>query len=144
MIEPKNPRDLRETGAERTTTDIRRDIAKEKETITQTIEHIGERINKKLDWREYLNDYPYWALGAAAGLGYLTSELFLSGTTPRVNAAGSYTDEDHNSPDSRFAVNAGSSLIKATLVSIATKAAVSWITNTLSTDAENSRKRSGQ
>jgi hypothetical protein len=144
MIEPKNPSDLREAGVERTTKDIRRDIAKEIENITQTIEQMGGRINKKLDWREYLNDYPYWALGAAAGLGYLTSGMFQSGTTPRERAIGSSTDEDHNSLGSLFAGTAGSGLIKATLLGIATKAAVSWITNAFSTVAANSGERSGQ
>jgi hypothetical protein len=85
MIEPKNPSDLREAGVERNTKDIRRDIAKEIENITQTIEQIGGRINKKLDWREYLNDYPYWTLGAAAGLSYLTLVMFLSGSAKTQN-----------------------------------------------------------
>jgi hypothetical protein len=144
MIEPKNPSDLREAGVERNTKDIRRDIAKEIENITQTIEQIGGRINKKLDWREYLNDYPYWVLGATAGLGYLTSVMSLSGTPPRKSAIGSDTDEDHNSLGSLSAGTAGSSLIKATLLGIATKAAVSWITNASSTVAENSDDRSRQ
>ena len=142
MIEPKNPSDLREAGVERSTKDIRRDITKEIENITQTIEQIGGRIDKKLDWREYLNDYPYWVLGAAAGLGYLTSGMFLSGTPPRKCAIGSYTNEDHNSLGNQFAGTAGSGLIKATLLGIATKAAVSWITNASSTVAANSGERS--
>jgi hypothetical protein len=144
MIEPKNPSDLREAGVERTTKDIRRDIAKEIENITQTIEQIGGRINKKLDWREYLNDYLYWALGAAAGLGYLTSGMLLSGTTRGKRAIGSKTDEDHNSLGSLFAGSAGSGMIKTTLLGIATKAAISWITNASSTVAASSGERPGQ
>lgn len=144
MIEPKKLSDLRKAGVERNTKDIRRDIATEIENITQTIEQIGERINKKLDWRNYLNDHPYWALGAAAGLGYLTSGMFLSGATPRKCAIGSYTDEDRNSLGSQFSVTVGSSMIKAILLGIATKAAVSWITNASSTVAENSSERSRQ
>jgi hypothetical protein len=144
MIEPKNPSDLREAGVERTTKDIRQDMAKEIENITQTIEQIGGRINKKLDWREYLNDYPYWALGAAAGLGYLTSGIFVSGTTPKACAIGASTDENHNSFGSHLAGTAGFSLIKATLLGIATKSAVRWITNASSTVAANSGERSRQ
>jgi hypothetical protein len=144
MIEPKNPSDQREARVERTTQDIRRDIAKEIENITRTIEQIGESINKKLDWREYLNDYPYWALGAAAGLGYLTSGMFLSGRTPRERAIGASTDENHNSFGGHLAGTSGFSLIKATLLGIATKAAVSWITNASSTVAANSGERSRQ
>jgi len=144
MIEPKNPDDLRETGVERSTKDIRQDIAKEIENITQTIEQIGGRINKKLDWREYLNDYPYWALGAAAGLGYISSGMILSGTPPGKFSIGSCANEDHNSLGSLSAGTAGTGLIKATLLGIATKAAVSWITNASSTVAANSGERARQ
>jgi hypothetical protein len=144
MIETKNPSELKEVGAERSTKDIRRDIAKEIGNITQTIEQIGGRINKKLDWREYLNDYPYWALGAAAGLGYLASGLFLSDTCPRRRTLASDTDEDHNLLDSLFAGTAGSGLIKATLLGVATKAAVSWMTKASSTIEEKSRESSRQ
>ena len=144
MIETKNPSELKEAGAERSTKDIRRDIAKEIGNITETIEKIGGRINKKLDWREYLNDYPYWALGAAAGLGYLASGIFLSDTRPRRCTLESYTDEDHNSLGSLFAGTAGSGLIKATLLGVATKAAVSWMTNASSTILGKSGERSRQ
>jgi len=144
MIEPKNSSALRETGVERNTKDIRRDIANEIENITQTIEQIGGLINKKLDWRKYLNDYPYWALGTAAGLGYLTSGMFQSDTPTKKCAIGSYTDEDHHLLGSLFAVTAGSNLIKATLLGIATKAAVSWITKASSAVAENSSERTRQ
>jgi hypothetical protein len=144
MIETKNPSELKEVGAERSTKDIRRDIAKEIGNITQTIEQIGGRINKKLDWREYLNDYPYWALGAAAGLGYLASGLFLSDTCPRRRTLASDTDEDHNLLGSLFAGTAGSGLIKATLLGVATKAAVSWMTKASSTIEEKSRDSSRQ
>jgi hypothetical protein len=144
MIDPQKQSDLRSVGVERTTKDIRRDIAEEIENITRTIEQIGGRINKKLDWREYLNDYPYWALGAAAGLGYLTSGLFRSGSSPGKSAIGSADDEDHNSLGSLLAGTAGSGLIKATLLGIATKTAVSLITKALSKGADNRGERSRQ
>jgi hypothetical protein len=144
MSAPKNPSNLREAGVERSTKDIRRDISNEIENITQTIEQISGRINKKLEWREYLNDYPYWAMGAAAGLGFLASGMILSGTTPVKCAIGSHDDEDQHTLGSLLAGTAGSGLIKATLLGIATKAAVSWITNVFSKVAENSGERSRQ
>ena len=71
MTEREYFSNTREANVERSTEDIRQDIAKEKENISQTIEQIGERINEKLAWRGYVKESPYWALGAAAGLGYL-------------------------------------------------------------------------
>ena len=76
-----------ETVVKRSTEDIRKDIVNGEEKISQTIEQIGECIKEKLDWRGYVKDYPYLALGAAAGLGYLASGIFLTRTTPmeRIN-----------------------------------------------------------
>jgi ElaB/YqjD/DUF883 family membrane-anchored ribosome-binding protein len=60
----------KEAGVERSSEDIRQAIAREKENVSQTVEQIGERIKEKMDWRGYVRDSPYWAIGAAAGLGY--------------------------------------------------------------------------
>ena len=62
--------DTKEADVERSTEEIRQDIAKGEENISQTVEQIGERIKEKLDWRGYVRDSPYWALGVAAGLGW--------------------------------------------------------------------------
>jgi len=59
---------------ERTTQDIREDIAKEKESISQTVEKIGERITAKLDWRVYVKDSPYWTLGLPPALAMLPQD----------------------------------------------------------------------
>jgi hypothetical protein len=45
---------------DRSTEDIRHDIAKEKEKISQNVDEIGERIKEKLDWRVYAKESPYW------------------------------------------------------------------------------------
>jgi hypothetical protein len=62
MTEREHPGNTKEADIERSTEDIRQDIAKEKEDISQTVEQIGERTNEKLDWRGYVNGSPYWAL----------------------------------------------------------------------------------
>lgn len=136
MIPPKNPSNLREADVDRTTEDIRRVIAEEIESIAQTIEQIGGRINQKLDWREYVHDYPYWALGVAAGLGYLTSGMFPIRSAPGKLATRSSAADERNSPARLFTVPAGSSLITSILLGVATKAAVGWITTASSTVAE--------
>ena len=122
-----------ETVVKRSTEDIRQDIVKREEKISQTIEQIGERIKEKLDWRGYVKDAPYWALGAAAGLGYLASGMFITRTTPMERIMGSIAEEVRDSLGGLRTGAAGPGLIKVTLLGIATKAAASWIKNATST-----------
>jgi hypothetical protein len=123
----------KEPDVERSTEDIRRDIAKKGENLSRTIEQLGERIQEKLDWREYVKDYPYWAVGAAAGLGFLASGIFRTRATPRERIIKSLNGEVRDSLDSLRAGVTGPGLIKVTLLSIAAKAAASWIKNANST-----------
>ena len=126
-----------EGGVERSTEEIRQDIAKEKENISQTVEQISERIDEKLDWREYVKDSPYWTIGAAAGLGYLASRILIKRTTPMERIMGSIAEEVRGSLGGLRAGAAGPGLIKLTLQVIATKAAASWIKKAILTDVES-------
>jgi len=119
----------REPDVERSTEDIRRDIAKKEENLSRTVEQIGERIQEKLDWREYVKDSPYWAVGVAAGLGFLASGMFRTRATPMERIMNSMGGEVRDSLDSLRAGANGPGLIKVTLLSIAAKAAASWIKN---------------
>ncbi len=123
----------REAPVERSTEDIREDIAQDKENISLTVEQIGERINEKLDWRGYVKDSPYWAIGAAAGLGYLGSRVFIKRATPVERIIGSIAEEVRSSVGGLIAGAAGAGLIKVTLIGIATKVAADWIKNATST-----------
>lgn len=133
MAEREYLSNTRERGGERSTEDIRQDIAKGGENISQTVEQIGEHIKEKLDWRGYVKDAPYWALGAAAGLGYLASGMFLRRTTPMERIMGSIAEEVRDSLGGLRAGAAGPGLIKLTLLGIATKAITSLIKNVTST-----------
>ncbi|MCX5823001.1 MAG: hypothetical protein NTY86_05705 [Deltaproteobacteria bacterium] len=133
MAEREYLSNTREADVERSTEDIRQDIAKGEENISQTVEQIGEHIKEKLDWRGYVKDAPYWALGAAAGLGYLASGMFLRRTTPMERIMGSIAEEVRDSLGGLRTGAAGPGLIKVTLLGIATKAAASWIKNATST-----------
>ena len=123
----------KEADVERSTEDIRQDIAKGKENISQTVEHIEERIKEKLDWREYVKDYPYWTLGAVAGLGYLASGMFRKRATPLERFLDSIGEEVRDSLGGLRATAVGPGLIKVTLLGMATKAAAHWIKNATST-----------
>jgi ElaB/YqjD/DUF883 family membrane-anchored ribosome-binding protein len=125
--------DEKEADAERSSEDIRQDIAKEKENISQKVDQIGERIKEKLDWREYVKDSPYWAIGAAAGLGYLASRVFIPRTTPMERIMGSIAEGLRGSIGGLSAGAAGPGLVQMILLGIATKAAARWIKSALST-----------
>ena len=127
-----------EADVERSSEDIRQDIAKGEENISQTVDKIDERIQEKLDWRGYVKDSPYWALGAAAGLGYLASRIFITRTTPMERIMGSIAEEVRDSLGGLLARAAGPGLVKVTLLGIATKAAAGWIKNAISTGGTRS------
>jgi len=61
---------------ERSAEEIRLDIAARRESISETVDRLGDRIHETLDWREYVAEYPYVALGLAAGLGFLVAGIF--------------------------------------------------------------------
>jgi hypothetical protein len=133
MTEREYPSNIRQADVECSTDDIRQNIAKEKENISQAVDQIGERIEEKMDWRGYVRDSPYWALGAAAGLGYLASRMFIRRTTPMERLMRPIAEEVRDSLGGLLAGAAGSGLIKVTLMGIATKAAASWIKSATST-----------
>jgi ElaB/YqjD/DUF883 family membrane-anchored ribosome-binding protein len=70
-----------ETG--RSIDEIRRDIDSRRESISETVGRLGDRIQQSLDWREYVADHPFISIGAAAGVGFLLSGLFRHRPTPR-------------------------------------------------------------
>ena len=132
MTEREYLSNTRDADAERSTEDIRQDIGKAKENISQTVEQIGDRIKEKMDWRGYVKDSPYWALGAAAGLGYLAAKMFKKRTTRMERIMDSIAGEVRDSLGGLLVGAAGHGLIKVTLIGIATKAAESWIKNATS------------
>jgi len=137
MSEREHLSNKKEADVERSSEDIRRNIAKEKENISQKVDQIGERIKDKLDWREYVKDSPYLAIGVAAGLGYIGSRILITRTTPMERIMDSIAGEVRGSLGGLVPGAAGPGLIKMTLLGIATKAAAGWIKNAASTSVVN-------
>ena len=133
MAERKHLSNTREADVERSTEDIRQDIAREGENISQAVDQIDERIQEKLDWRGYVKDSPYLALGAAAGLGYLASRMLITRTTPMERIMGSIAEEVRGTLGGLLAGAAGPGLIKVALLGIVTKAAAGWVKNATTT-----------
>ena len=136
MAEREYRMNTREADVERSTEDIRKDIARGEDNISQTVDEIGERFKEKLDWREYVKDSPYLAIGVATGLGYLASGIYKKRATPMERIMHSVAGEVRDSLGGLLVGVAGPSLLKVTLLSIATKAAANWIKNTTSTAVE--------
>ncbi len=136
--------DLKE-DAERSSDKIRRDIVAKRETISETVDRLGERIQEKLDWREYVAEYPYWAIGVAAGVGLVVSTVVRRRSTPLDRISDALTDTiEELGGHVRHAVGGalmkagGRGLVKGTLYGMATKMAVDWLkgaaSNALSAD----------
>jgi len=68
---------------QRTAESIRQDIAAKRESISGTVDRLGDRIQESLDWRSYVGEYPIVALGLAAGVGFACSGIFKRRLTPR-------------------------------------------------------------
>jgi hypothetical protein len=78
-----------DTGAsERSAAEIRQDIAARRESISEAVDRLSDRVQRKLDWRAYVSDYPLAALGVAAGAGFLVARIF----KPRQSAGGRIKD----------------------------------------------------
>jgi hypothetical protein len=114
---------------ERSTEDIRQDIAREEENLSRTAQQIGDRIKEKLDWSAYVKDSPYLALGAAAGLGFLASKMLQTPSTPIERIMGSLAEEVREALGGLHVGAARPSLTQMTLLGIATKVATDWIKN---------------
>jgi ElaB/YqjD/DUF883 family membrane-anchored ribosome-binding protein len=60
---------------ERSSEEIRQNILAKQEDLSESVAEISERIKETLDWREYVGQSPFLALGIAAGLGFLASGM---------------------------------------------------------------------
>lgn len=139
MAEQEHSTKTQDAHVERSTEELSQDIAKRRENLSQTVEQMGERVKEKLDWREYVKDSPYLALGAATGIGYLASRVFIKRPTPMERIIGSIAGEVRHSVGGLLVGAAGLNLIKVTLLHIATEVAAGWIKNASSAPLDSGR-----
>ena len=126
-----------DTDNERSAREIRQDIAARRESIADTVDRLSDKFQQTLDWRTYAADYPFVALGLAAGAGYLVSRLFKPKPTPRERIMdavaesieelrGRFSDQLDFLPQKRF--EAGKT-VKAAASAMITKAAADYVKN---------------
>jgi len=127
-------REIGETP-ERSAEAIRQDIAAKRDSISETVDKLGERIQESLDWREYIGKYPLLTLGLAAGAGFIVAGLFKRQPTPReriMDAVAEITEEFTDrirdvAGDALPGKKAGpSQALKAALTAAITKAALDF------------------
>ena len=119
---------------ERSAREIRQDIAAKRETISETVDKLGERIHQTLDWREYIAKYPAVALGVAAGVGFLVAGIFKRKPTPQQRIMDAIADITEDITD-RVSDVAGDVIkrkmmsgrtVKAAVTAMVTKAALDF------------------
>ena len=125
-----------DNGPERSAEEIRQDIAARRETISEAVDKLGDRIHETLDWREYIADHPYISLGVAAGLGFCIARIFKVKHEPtpreRIMAALADIGEDltdrfrHSIEDVVPKKNGPGKTVKAAATAMVTKAAIDF------------------
>jgi len=143
MVERDNLSIVRQTPApegERSAEEIRQDIAAKRESITETVDRLSDRVQQTFDWHTYVTDYPLVALGAAAGLGYLLSRIFTPKPSPRDRIMEAIADSVDDFKDQfsgyldvvpKKKGQAGTT-IKAAATALLTKAATDYVKNRVS------------
>lgn len=72
-----------EENRDRTPEEIRQEIFNHREAISDTINRLDDRIQEVIDWRTYVADHPYIALGLAAGVGCMVANFFKPKPSPQ-------------------------------------------------------------
>ena len=68
-------RHVDEGSADRSAETIRRDIAAHRDSISDTVDELSDRVQAALDWRTHVVEHPFIAVGVAAGLACMVTSL---------------------------------------------------------------------
>jgi hypothetical protein len=128
---------------------IRNDIAAKRESISETVDKLGEKISQTFDWREYVAQYPAIALGLTAGCGFLLAGIFKRNPTPKeriLDAIADLTEEATGRVQDAVTGLVQRRLIsrstlRAAITTMATKAAVDFVKQKLMTAPASSPRQ---
>ena len=126
---------------ERSAHEIRQDIAAKRETISETVDKLGERLHDTFDWRVYIADYPMVALGLAAGVGFLVSGIFKRNPTPQERIMDAFAEMTEDLTD-RVSGVAGDVIKKKLISGKTVKAAVTATVTKAALDFAKKKARS--
>jgi hypothetical protein len=123
-------------SGERSAEDIRNDIAARRESITQTVGRLGDRIHETLDWRGHISRHPYASLGIAVGAGLIVGGMFKRKSSPSERLVEALTDkvgqlgeELRDSARKILVRTVAPSLFKGTIYGFAGKALMQYLQN---------------
>jgi len=134
--------------SDRSAVAIRQDIAAKRESISETVDKLGERIQETFDWHEYVAQYPAIALGLAAGAGFLVAGIFKRKPSPQDRILDAMADLTEDMTDRIGGVMAGviqkkmfsGRTVKAAATAMIAKAAVDFLKKQLIGAIDNSRQ----
>ena len=123
-------------GGERSSDEIRNDIAARRESITHTVGQIGDKIHQAMDWKGYVERYPYAAIGLAVGTGLVIGGLLRRKRSPTerivdalVDKAEELGDNLRDSARKLIFKTAAPSLFRGTVYGIAGKVLMQYLQN---------------
>jgi ElaB/YqjD/DUF883 family membrane-anchored ribosome-binding protein len=124
--------------AERSPDDLRQEIKEKKEAIAETLSRVDERIQRAVDWRAQVGDHPYLALGIALSVGCLFSGVFKRKPGPQerimealADGVENIADQVRDRVDAQFGWPNRGGALKATAAALATRTAMSYLSNQL-------------
>ena len=128
---------------------IRNDIASKRESISETVDKLGEKISQTFDWREYVAQYPAIALGLTAGCGFLLAGIFKRNPTPKERILDAIAELTEEATDRVQDAVTGMvqkrlvsrSTLRAAITTMATKAAVDFVKQKLTTASVSSPRQ---
>lgn len=125
-----------EENRDRTPEEIRQEIFNHREAISNTINRLDDRIQEVIDWRTYVADHPYIALGVAASVGCMVVNFFRPKPSPQERIMEALADGFEDVCDqarNRFgnvlemAAPRRGSALQAALLGFAAKAATNYL-----------------
>ena len=72
-----------DVAADRSAETIRRDIAAHRDSISDTVDELSDRVQAALDWRTYVAEHPFIAVGATAGVALTLVALVKRRSSPQ-------------------------------------------------------------
>lgn len=126
---------VQDESSDRSAVAIRQDIAAKRESISETVDKLGDRIHETFDWHEYVAEYPAVALGLAAGAGFLVAGIFKRKPSPQDRILEAVADLTEDMTDRVGGVMAGviqkkmfsGRTVKAAATAMIAKAAVDFL-----------------
>ncbi len=143
---------FQDTTLDRSAFAIRQDIAAKRESISETVDKLGDRLQETLDWHEYVAACPLAALGLAAGAGFMIAGIFKRKPTPRERIHEAVAELTEDLADRVGGVMAGviqkkmlsGGAVKAAATTILAKVAVDFLKSRLGGAMAGNNLRPGQ